>query len=121
MKQSKSSNNSTTSTESCSSFKSIQLLKDNSVIQLLCNIKPGAKESKIASVASDEVGIQIAAPPVDGEANAEVIKFLSKLFHVRKSNVTILIGAKSRSKIVQIEMDYKIENIEQVQQILKAE
>ena len=35
------------------------------------------------------VGVQIGAPPVDGEANAELVKYISKVLGVRKSEVTL--------------------------------
>lgn len=38
---------------------------------------------------ADGVGISIAAPPVDGEANSELIKFVSKELKVRKSDVSL--------------------------------
>ena len=38
-------------------------------------------------MSEDGVGIQIAAAPVDGEANTELVKYLSKLLGLRKSDV----------------------------------
>ena len=35
------------------------------------------------------VGIQIAAPPVDGEANTELVKYMSKVLGLRKSDVSL--------------------------------
>ena len=35
------------------------------------------------------VGVRIAAPPVDGEANAELLKYMAKVLGVRKSDVTL--------------------------------
>jgi hypothetical protein len=35
------------------------------------------------------VGVQIAAPPVDGEANTELVKYMAKLLGLRKSDVSL--------------------------------
>lgn len=43
------------------------------------------------------------APPVDGEANDEVIALLSKALKVPRSSITIVKGQNSRMKLIQIE------------------
>ena len=43
----------------------------------------------ITDIGEEEVGVQIAAPPVDGEANTELVKYLSKLLGVKKSQVVL--------------------------------
>ncbi|XP_045215882.2 UPF0235 protein C15orf40 homolog isoform X3 [Mercenaria mercenaria] len=50
--------------------------------------KPGAKCNSVTDI-SETVGIQIAAPPVDGEANSELVKYLSKVLGLKKSQVTL--------------------------------
>ncbi|KAL1435439.1 hypothetical protein MTO96_000115 [Rhipicephalus appendiculatus] len=64
--------------------------------------KPGASESRITDVSEDSVGVQIAAPPVDGEANTELIRFLSKLLNLRKSDLSLEKGSRSKDKVVMI-------------------
>lgn len=41
--------------------------------------KPGAKQNCITDITEEGIGVQIAAPPVEGEANTELIKFFSKV------------------------------------------
>lgn len=60
--------------------------------------KPGARQNAITDISEGSVGLQISAPPVDGEANAELVKFISKTLGVRKSDVVLEKGSKSRSK-----------------------
>lgn len=43
----------------------------------------------IEDISEESVGVQISAPPVDGEANAELLKFMSKTLGVRKSDVVL--------------------------------
>ncbi|UCG79510.1 MAG: DUF167 domain-containing protein, partial [Nitrospirota bacterium] len=43
------------------------------------------------------------APPVDGAANSQLIKLISKEFGVKKSAVKVIRGERSRNKVVKIE------------------
>ncbi|KAI5709700.1 hypothetical protein M8J76_006218 [Diaphorina citri] len=67
--------------------------------------KPGAKTNAITDVTQDRIGVQINAPPVDGEANTELVKYLSKLLGLRKSDVSLDKGSKSRQKTICINKD----------------
>ena len=40
-------------------------------------------------VGSETVGVQISAPPVEGEANTELIKYIAAVLSVRKSDVSL--------------------------------
>ena len=46
--------------------------------------------------------IKLAAPPVEGAANAELIELLSGLLDIPKRNITIVGGERSRTKRVQV-------------------
>ena len=48
------------------------------------------------------VKIRLAAPPVDGAANLELIRFVSKLLGIPRSNVEIASGITSRRKILRV-------------------
>lgn len=63
---------------------------------------PRASHTAIAGEAEGAVRIRLAAPPVDGAANAELVKYLSKLFGRPRSAVSIISGEASRIKRVRI-------------------
>ena len=65
-------------------------------------VVPGAKKSAIAEVQADALRIRLAAPAVDGKANAELIRFIAEWFDVRESAVDIVSGDKSRTKRVRV-------------------
>ena len=44
--------------------------------------------------------LRVAAPPVGGAANVEIVRFLAKVFEVAKSDIAIISGWKSRTKRV---------------------
>lgn len=69
-------------------------------INLKVLAKPSAKMNNITDICEDSVSIQIAAPPIDGEANTELIKYLSKICSLRKSDLSINYGNKSRTKTI---------------------
>lgn len=90
-------------------------------IQLKILAKPGSKQNSITDMDVDEgVGIQIAAPPVEGEANTELIKYLSKVLSVRKSDLSLDRGSKSRNKLVLIDKGSTL-SIDQIRQLLTKE
>ncbi|MEE6503239.1 hypothetical protein FKM82_004778 [Ascaphus truei] len=74
----------------------------NGSITIAIHAKPGAKHNAITDVTSDAVGVAIAAPPTEGEANAELCRYLSKVLEVKKSEVVLDKGGKSREKVVKI-------------------
>ena len=65
-------------------------------------VQPRASQSALAGDLDGAVKIRIAAPPVDGEANDELIRFLAKLLGVGRQQVEIISGATSKNKIVRI-------------------
>jgi uncharacterized protein YggU (UPF0235/DUF167 family) len=43
--------------------------------------------------------VAVAAPPMDGEANAELIRFMAQVLGLRKSDLSLDSGARSRNKV----------------------
>lgn len=68
------------------------------------NIKviPRAKHNKIVEE-NDRLRVYVAAPALDGRANDNVIKILLEHFGVKKKSIKIVLGQKSRNKIVEID------------------
>jgi len=67
---------------------------------LIFNVRvvPRASKSEIVGEFGGALKVRIASPPVDGAANVELIKVLSKKFGVAKSAVEILSGHASKQK-----------------------
>jgi uncharacterized protein (TIGR00251 family) len=53
-------------------------------------------------VLATDVEVRLAAPPRDGEANTELLSFMSQILGVAKSNLTLVKGGKSRAKILHV-------------------
>ncbi len=73
---------------------------------LALHVQPGAQRSGVAGVHGEggeqRLKLRLAAPAVDGKANAELVRFLAEAFGVAQRDVTLLRGATSRRKTVRI-------------------
>ena len=67
--------------------------------------------SNYYSYQGEELKIAITAPPVDGKANAHLVKFLSKQFNVAKSAINVEKGLQSRHKLVRIKQPKKLPSL----------
>lgn len=94
-------------------------LNKNGEIILTIHAKPGAKQNSITDMQPEAIGVQIAAPPVDGEANTELIRYIANVLHLRKSDVSIDRGSKSREK--KLIIGKKDLNINEIMNLLKTE
>jgi len=65
-------------------------------------VQPRASRNTFVGPHGDALKLAITAPPVDGKANAAVIKFLASFLHVRKMDLEIKHGLQSRRKSVLI-------------------
>ena len=70
---------------------------------LTIHAQPGAKRTEVAGLHGDALKIRVAAPPVEGKANTELLRFLAEAFGVPRRAVTLVRGEASRQKLVRIE------------------
>lgn len=77
-------------------------------MKLSLKVTPGAKKNEVLGWEEDypQVGrvlkVKIAAPPVEGKANKEIVLFLAKLLKVTKSSIEVVHGTSGRIKLVEI-------------------
>ncbi len=64
---------------------------------------PRARRSAITGRFGEAWKLDLAAPPVDGKANEECVRFLAELAGVARARVRVLSGATGRLKVVEIE------------------
>jgi uncharacterized protein len=77
----------------------IRAARDGVYVKL--RVSPGAKSTQIRGFYGERaLRISIAAPPVNGRANAEIEWYLANLLGVRRSEVAVVAGASSRDKLV---------------------
>ncbi len=66
-------------------------------------VVPGASKSELAGKHGDAIKIRLAAPPLDGKANAALVVFLADKLGVAKSAVRVVTGDTSRLKLVEVD------------------
>ncbi len=66
------------------------------------HVQPRAKRTEVVGMHGDAVKIRLQSPPVDGAANEELIRLLSKRLSVRRADVELIGGASSRRKRIRI-------------------
>lgn len=70
---------------------------------LTLHVQPGAKVTAIQGRHGDALKVRLAAAPVDGKANAELLRFLADALRVPRSAVQLIAGQTSRQKRVRID------------------
>jgi uncharacterized protein (TIGR00251 family) len=71
--------------------------------RLTVKVHPRAKALHLSGRLGDAWKLSLAAPPVDGKANDECVRFFAELVGVPRSRVRIVTGLTSRLKVVEIE------------------
>jgi uncharacterized protein (TIGR00251 family) len=65
-------------------------------------VTPGARCSELAGVADGRLRVRLAAPPVEGRANEALVRYLADLLGVRRDDVTVVAGGRSRRKLLRL-------------------
>ena len=82
-------------------------IKEDSV-SLRIKAQPNASKSEFCEVyGEDAIKVRIKAPAVEGAANKELVKFLSKSFKVSKSDIIFKTGQNSKIKILEFPLTNK--------------
>ena len=66
-------------------------------------VHPRARRSAVAGRLGEAWKLDLTAPPVEGKANEECVRFLAELTGVPRARVRIVTGLTSRTKVVEIE------------------
>lgn len=86
----------------------IGVWREGNTLVLRLYIQPRASRDHIAGFHGDKIKVAITAPPVDGQANSHLIRFLAKEFGVAKSRVILEKGELRRHKQIRIDQSRKI-------------
>jgi uncharacterized protein (TIGR00251 family) len=71
-------------------------------VRISVHAQPGAKKTEVAGLHGNAIKIRIQAPPLEGRANDELIRFLAEALNVPRAHVTLYRGDKSRTKVFSI-------------------
>lgn len=82
-------------------------------------VKPNSKADALLREADGSLKLKIKAPPVDGKANAYLVRFLSKALNIAASNISIKSGTSSGLKLIEIDAD-EIETKAKIEALLRG-
>jgi uncharacterized protein (TIGR00251 family) len=71
--------------------------------RLTVKVHPRARRSAVTGRLGDAWKLDLTAPPTEGKANEECVRFLAELVGVPRARVRIVTGLTSRTKVVEIE------------------
>lgn len=66
-------------------------------------VQPRASRTEVVGLYGDALKIRLGAPPVDGAANLELVRFVAKRLGVARSAVRIVRGESTRNKVVEVD------------------
>jgi uncharacterized protein len=71
-------------------------------VHLRVHVKPRASRSRVVGLRAGALDVAVAAPPVEGEANAELCRTLGRYFGIVPSKIAVVSGAAGRRKVVRL-------------------
>jgi len=71
-------------------------------MKIFVRVKPAAKDAMVEKIDEINFKVEVKEPPVEGRANMAVVKALAEYFGVTQSDIRIVSGFTSRSKIIEI-------------------
>lgn len=77
--------------------------EDGTALVLVLHVQPGAARTEVAGRHGEALKVRVASPPVDGKANATLLRHLAEVFGVPLAHVSLSRGENSRRKTVRIE------------------
>lgn len=80
----------------------IELKSQAGSVTFAVRVQPRASRTTIRGEMEGALRVALAAPPVDGAANEELLRFLARLLGVPVRQVSLLAGQTSKNKIVAI-------------------
>jgi uncharacterized protein len=72
-------------------------------VKVPLHVTPGARKNEIVGILPDgALRLKVKAPPVEGKANLEVLKYFEELLQIRSDQVVLINGQQSRNKLIEI-------------------
>ena len=78
------------------------MIMSSGQVNISLRVQPNATRSEVVGFTEGVLQMKVAAPPVKGKANKELIAFLSQVLDVDKGSLAIVKGHTSRNKVIAI-------------------
>lgn len=76
---------------------------DGDALLLRLRVQPRAGRTAFAELFGDARKVKLKAPPVDGRANAELLRFVAETFGVPRADVSLVSGQQGRTKQLRVQ------------------
>ena len=73
---------------------------DSTILRV--TVQPKASEDRVVGFQGEALKVKVTAPPTGGKANQRLIEILAQQLSIRRSNIEIIQGQKSRKKVLRI-------------------
>jgi uncharacterized protein len=80
----------------------LALTEREGAVRFGARVRPRASRTAVAGVREGQLVVGVTAPPVEGEANAELVRAIAALAGVPRHQVTIVAGQTGRSKLLEV-------------------
>lgn len=81
---------------------SLRVGRTASGVRITVRVQPRSSVTEVTGVVGDTLRVRLTAPPVDGAANEALVELLSRTFEIPRRSITIVSGAGSRTKVVEL-------------------
>ncbi|HEX7091695.1 MAG TPA: DUF167 domain-containing protein [Longimicrobiales bacterium] len=81
----------------------LQIEQRGSAVRIPVRAQPRASRSEIAGEHDGALRVRLAAPPVEGAANDELVRLLARVLGVPRSAVRVVAGQRGRTKVVEVD------------------
>ena len=71
-------------------------------MKITISVKPSSGKSEIEELGGGSLVVRLKSAPIDGKANEELIRLLSKHFHVSQKSIVITRGSSGKKKLIEI-------------------
>jgi len=80
----------------------LEIVEKDSSVTFSVRVIPRSSRTEIVGERDGALKVKLKSPPVEGAANEELVRFLSKLFGVTQAQLEIVSGQTSRNKRIRI-------------------
>lgn len=80
----------------------LSLNERSGAVRFSVHVRPKSSRSAILGVREGALEVALTSPPADGAANSELLGLLAKALDVRRASVSIIVGASSRDKLIEV-------------------
>ena len=71
-------------------------------VRFKVRVQPRASRNQVVGWMADYLNIRLTAPPLEGEANDQLVSFLAQQLGVPRASIQLLTGRASRSKVIEV-------------------